>query len=387
MIEFRNVSKSFKDKTVIEDLDLTIEDGQLVAIIGASGCGKTTTLKMINRLIEPTSGTILIDGKDIKKISKTELRRQIGYVIQQMGLFPHMTVRENIELIEKLEKKDPGEIAKKTEELMEMMGLDGKDYLDKYPQDLSGGQQQRIGVARGLANNPSIILMDEPFSALDPITRASLQCEVKRIHEKMKNTIVFVTHDMDEAIKIADKICIMKDGLVEQYDSPEVILKEPASEYVQDFIGKNRIWDSPEMIKVKDIMIPNPITCTPDYKRDECIEKMVAHHIDTLMVIDSDTNREFLGVVNRKGLYWAPHRKSRADELMVAKHLTVQPEDSIVDVLQQVSDNDISTVPVLNHQDKLVGLITNSSLVSALSSQYIQPHDESIEENIGKEAN
>ena len=382
MIEFRNVSKSFKDKKVIENLNLTIDDGQLVAIIGASGCGKTTTLKMINRLIEPTCGSILIDGQDIKKISKTDLRRKIGYVIQQMGLFPHLTVRENIELIEKLEKKDPDEIARNTDNLMEMMDLNKDEYLDKYPQDLSGGQQQRIGVARGLANNPSIILMDEPFSALDPITRASLQMEVRRIHEKMKTTIVFVTHDMDEAIKIADKICIMKDGFVEQYDKPEVILKNPSSEYVKEFIGKNRIWDSPEMIKVKDIMIDNPITCTPDYNRDECIEKMVAHHIDTLMVIDDNCNREFLGIVNRKGLYLSPSRKSKAIDLMVKKHYTAKPDESIVDVLQQVSDYDVSTVPVLDEDDKLIGLITNSSLVTALSAQFI---DECPDSDLGNE--
>ncbi|HIW40281.1 MAG TPA: ATP-binding cassette domain-containing protein, partial [Candidatus Eubacterium pullicola] len=171
MIEFVNVSKEFKDKKVLHDISFTINDNELVAIIGASGCGKTTTLKMINRLIVPTKGKILIDGKNIEEIDKTELRRSIGYVIQQMGLFPHMTVKENIELIQKLEKKDPKEIEENTNRLMEIMDLDGDLYLNKYPSDLSGGQQQRVGVARALANNPKVILMDEPFSALDPITR------------------------------------------------------------------------------------------------------------------------------------------------------------------------------------------------------------------------
>lgn len=369
MIEFQNVSKSFKDKTVIKNLDLTIEDGQLVAIIGASGCGKTTTLKMINRLIEPTSGKILIDGQDIKKINKTDLRRQIGYVIQQMGLFPHMTVRENIELIQKLEKKDPATIKKNTENLMKIMDLCGEEYLDKFPQDLSGGQQQRIGVARALANNPSIVLMDEPFSALDPITRQNLQNEVRRLHEKMKTTIVFVTHDMDEAIKIADKICIMKDGVIAQYDEPEVILKKPANDYVREFIGKNRIWDSPEMIKVKDIMIDNPITCLPDYTREECIEKMIAHHVDTLMVVKQD--RTFMGIVNRKGLYTTHNRKAKAEEIMHRKFFTANPEENIVEVLRQVAEYDVTTVPVIDDQGKLAGLMTSSSLISALGSQYI----------------
>ena len=372
MIEFKNVRKSFKDKIVIKDLNLTIDDGQLVAIIGASGCGKTTTLKMINRLIEPTGGTILIDGQEINKINKTDLRRKIGYVIQQMGLFPHMTVRENIELIQKLEKKDEKQIKKNTDKLMEIMDLDGDEYLDKYPQDLSGGQQQRIGVARALANNPSIVLMDEPFSALDPITRQSLQTEVRMLHEKMKTTIVFVTHDMDEAIKIADKICIMKDGVVVQYDKPEVILKHPANDYVREFIGKNRIWDSPEMIKVSDIMIDNPITCQPDYTREDCIDKMVAHHIDTLMVVEN--TGKFLGIVNRKGLYINMNRKARANEIMHEKFFTAHPDENIVEVLRRIEEYDVTTVPVVNDDGTLAGLMTSSSLISALGYQYI--HDD-----------
>lgn len=384
MIEFKNVRKSFKDKTVIKDLNLTIEDGQFVAIIGASGCGKTTTLKMINRLIEPTAGKILIDGKNIEKMNKTELRRKIGYVIQQMGLFPHMTVRQNIELIQKLEKKEDKIISKNTEKLMEIMDLDGTEYLDKYPQDLSGGQQQRIGVARALANNPSIVLMDEPFSALDPITRQSLQTEVRRLHEKMKTTIVFVTHDMDEAIKIADKICIMKDGVVVQYDKPEVILKHPANDYVREFIGKNRIWDSPEMIKVSDIMIDNPITCLPDYTREECIEKMVAHHIDTLMVVEK--TKKFLGIVNRKGLYITQKRDARADEIMHRKFFTAHPNESIVEVLKRVDEYDVTTIPVVNDDETLAGLITSSSLISALGSQYINDGDDNDSEQSGKGA-
>ena len=212
MIEFQHVTKSFKDNKVLSDISLTIEDGELVAIIGSSGCGKTTTLKMINRLIRPTKGKIFIDGKDIEDMNKVEMRRSIGYVIQQAGLFPHMTVRENIELIQRLEKKDEEQISKNTEYLMDMVGLNGDEFLDRYPNDLSGGQQQRVGVARALANNPKIMLMDEPFSALDPMTRVSLQDELIALHEKVDKTIVFVTHDMDEAIKIADKICIMKDG-------------------------------------------------------------------------------------------------------------------------------------------------------------------------------
>lgn len=212
MITFKNISKRFKGNVILKDLSFEIESGKLVAIIGASGCGKTTTLKMINRLIKPTSGAIFIDGKNIEQIDEIELRRKIGYVIQQTGLFPHMTIRENIELIPKVEKIEKETIAKNTIRLMKMVGLDPDAYLDRYPTELSGGQQQRIGVARAFANDPDIILMDEPFSALDPITRSDLQEELIQLQEKMNKTIVFVTHYMSEAIKIADLICIMKDG-------------------------------------------------------------------------------------------------------------------------------------------------------------------------------
>ena len=204
-----------------------------MAFIGESGCGKTTTLKMINRLIKPTGGRILINGDSIETKDIIELRRSMGYVIQQTGLFPHMTVKENIEIIPRSEKRDPKQISQKTGELMEMVGLNPLEYLDRYPTELSGGQQQRVGVARAFATDPEIILMDEPFSALDPITRSGLQDELINLQSQLKKTIVFVTHDMDEAIKIADKICIMKDGSILQYDTPENILKYPAKEFVQ----------------------------------------------------------------------------------------------------------------------------------------------------------
>lgn len=373
MIEFINVSKDFKDKKVLSNLNLSIKDKELVAIIGASGCGKTTTLKMINRLIKPTAGQILIDGKNIDSFNKTELRRSIGYVIQQMGLFPHMTIKENIELIQKLDKKDPSEIEANTQRLMKLMDLD-EEYLNKYPSNLSGGQQQRVGVARGLANNPKIILMDEPFSALDPITRGNLQDELVELHKKMDTTIVFVTHDMDEAIKIADRICIMKDGNVLQFDTPEAILKNPANEFVENFIGKNKIWDSPEFIKVKDIMIGSPITCPPDLDRNSCIKKMVKHHIDTLVVVDE--NGVFKGMVNRKGLYSARKSWAKAYEMMREEVITANPEESILELLKTIEEYDTTNIPVIDEDKKLSGLITSSSLINVLSSPYLDDEDD-----------
>ena len=202
VIVFENVTKSFKEKKVLSNISFHINKGDLVAFIGESGCGKTTTLKMINRLIKPTSGRILINGDSIETKDIIELRRSMGYVIQQTGLFPHMTVKENIEIIPRSEKRDSKQIAQRTRELMEMVGLNPFEYLDRYPTELSGGQQQRVGVARAFATDPEIILMDEPFSALDPITRSGLQDELINLQSQLKKTIVFVTHDMDEAIKI-----------------------------------------------------------------------------------------------------------------------------------------------------------------------------------------
>ena len=241
MIQFINVSKAYKEHNVIENINLEINKGELVVLIGPSGCGKTTILKMINRLIEPSDGQIKINGTDIEAHDPIELRRNIGYVIQQTGLFIHMTVRENIEIIPRLAKMPVSEIVDRTVKLMETVGLP-EEFLDRYPNHLSGGQQQRVGVARAFAMNPDIILMDEPFSALDPLTRSQLQDELVSLQSKLHKTIVFVTHDMDEAVKIADRICILQGGRILQYDTPENILKNPAHGFVSEFVGCKRIW-------------------------------------------------------------------------------------------------------------------------------------------------
>ncbi len=261
MIEIKNISKKVGNKTILDDISLKIDKGSFVVFIGPSGCGKTTTLKLLNKLIEPTSGEIYINGKPISKEDPIKLRRNIGYVIQSIGLFPHLTIRENIELIPKLKKEQKEEeIDEKTVDLMKMVGLNPDEFLDKYPSELSGGQQQRIGLVRAIATDADIILMDEPFSALDPITRTQLQEWLYSLQEELKKTIIFVTHDMDEALKLADKICIMKDGKVQQYDTVENLLRNPANEFVKNFIGSDRLWNVPEYIKARDIMIQNPIS-------------------------------------------------------------------------------------------------------------------------------
>lgn len=374
MIKFENVSKQFKDKTVLKNISFTINKGELVAIIGASGCGKTTTLKMINRLIKPSSGKILINGEDIATKDVIELRRQMGYVIQQTGLFPHMTVRDNIEIIPKIEKKNAEEIKKRTYELMEMVELDTTEFLDRYPTELSGGQQQRVGVARAFATDPEIILMDEPFSALDPITRIGLQDELLNLQAQLKKTIVFVTHDMEEAIKIADMICIMDKGHILQYDTPENILKNPCNDFVAEFVGKNRIWTSPEFIKAKDIMIENPVTCYTNISLIKCIEKMRSSKVDSLMVIENKS-RKLLGVVKAKQIQLQMDKTLLVEQIMSTNFLSFKPDDTIADILKVVDENNISNIPVLDDNGILVGLITKSSLVTTLSQQYLDSEE------------
>ncbi|GAA6325253.1 MULTISPECIES: ABC transporter ATP-binding protein [Fusobacterium] len=237
MIEFVDVNKNFGEYHIIKNLSMKIEKGKITVIIGSSGCGKTTTLKMINKLIIPTSGKIYIDGEDISQKDTIKLRRNIGYVIQQTGLFPHMTVKENIELIAKIENIDKNKMNMRTRELMKMINLDYEKFSERYPLELSGGQQQRVGVARAFALDPAIILMDEPFSAVDPISRRQLQDELVAIQKKLEKTIVFVTHDIQEAVKIADKICLLNNGEIMQYDTPENIIKNPKNDFVRKFVN------------------------------------------------------------------------------------------------------------------------------------------------------
>lgn len=376
MIQLIDVTKAFKNNVVLDGISMDFRDGELTVLIGPSGCGKTTTLKMINRLITASSGRILIDGEDIESIDKVKLRRNMGYVIQQGGLFPHMTIRQNIEIIEKLEGKDEYQILKNTERLMEMVDMDAEKFLDRYPSELSGGQQQRIGVIRALANDPDYVLLDEPFSALDPLTRSSLQDELSDLHRKMGKTMIFVTHDMDEAIKIADRICIMKDGRILQYDTPEEILRRPANDFVANFVGANRIWGSPKFIRVEDFMIRHPVTCDASLSAERCITKLTMRHVDTLLVTGKEG--QLLGIVNRKSLY-ANHRPDKpAGEIMLPPKCTAHPEDSILDVLKMIDQTDASNVPVVDALGRVVGLLTNSNLVSTLSRQYLEDMTEEV---------
>lgn len=238
MIEFENVSKQYPDGTqALHQVNLKINKGELLVMIGPSGCGKTTMLKMINRLIERTGGTIRIQERPIDEFNIHELRWNIGYVLQQIALFPHMTIAENIAVVPELKKWKPAQIHERIHNLLDMVGLNGETYNDRKPAELSGGQQQRIGVLRALAADPEIVLMDEPFSALDPMSREKLQDDILEIQRKMKKTIVFVTHDIQEAMKLGDRVCILKDGQVLQVGTPEELLQNPVNEFVRHFVG------------------------------------------------------------------------------------------------------------------------------------------------------
>lgn len=370
MIEFKNIKKSYKNSIVLDDFNLKIDKGNLVVLIGSSGCGKTTLLKMINRLIEPTSGDIFVDGKNNKDVDPIELRRSIGYVIQQTGLFPHMTVKENIEIIPKLMGRSQEEIDKKTVELFNMVGLEPEKYSDRYPVELSGGQQQRVGVARAFAADAEIILMDEPFSALDPITRTELQEQLFNIQKEYKKTIVFVTHDMDEALNLADKICILKDGKILQYDTPENILKNPAGEYVEEFVGKNKIWTKPEMIKAVDVMIPNPITVNPKRNLLQAAQIMREKKVDSLLVINKVG--KLLGYVTLENIQRVENKNILVEEIMSREPVCVCGDKTLPELLEVFNNLKKGYLPVCNDEGILLGLVTRSSLISVLSSQYIE---------------
>lgn len=288
-IELVDVVKKYpgQQQPAVGNLSLTVPAGEMVMFVGPSGCGKTTSLKMINRLIEPTSGKILINGDDITTRDPTLLRRSIGYVIQGGGLMPHMTVADNIGLVPKLLKWDQQRISTRVDELLEMTGLDPNMYRDRYPRELSGGQQQRVGVARGLAADPPVVLMDEPFGAVDPITRQRLQDELLILQEELQKTIVFVTHDVDEAVKLGDRILILQEGAqIAQYDTPAAILGAPANDFVADFIGAGSRLKQLSLARVRDISLDQPQTCRVGESTAEVIRRVEDAGEQSVVVLD-----------------------------------------------------------------------------------------------------
>ena len=259
-IRFETVSKQFANtqRPSVDDVSFQIDEGSFVVLLGPSGCGKTTLLKMINRLVEPTSGAIYVGDENILELDATELRRHIGYVIQQIGLFPHMTVAQNIAIVPDLLKWPKEKIKSRVDELLTLVELPPEEYRDRYPSQMSGGQRQRVGVARALAGDPGVILMDEPFGAIDAITRTGLQDEMIQLQHRLKKTIVFVTHDVEEALRLADKIVIMREGKIVQYDTPFHILSHPADQFVRDLVGADDVVRQLSLIRAETAMEPLP---------------------------------------------------------------------------------------------------------------------------------
>ncbi|KAB2334566.1 betaine/proline/choline family ABC transporter ATP-binding protein [Cytobacillus depressus] len=362
MLKFDHVSKTYKGgKKAVSDLCLDFKKGEFIVFIGPSGCGKTTTMKMINRLIEPSEGSIYIDGENIMDKDPVQLRREIGYVIQQIGLFPHMTIQENISLVPKLLKWPEEKRRSRARELLELVDMT-PDYLDRFPHELSGGQQQRIGVLRALAADQPLILMDEPFGALDPITRDSLQEEFKKLQKKLGKTIVFVTHDMDEALKLADKIVIMRNGQLVQCGTPDEILLNPVNEFVEEFIGKERLVQArPNIQTVKQIMNPNPITISRDRSLSEAIQLMKYHRVDSLLIINE--KRELRGYIDVEMIDQNRRKASFVSDVFETNLLTVNQDTLVRDTVRKILKKGMKYVPVVDNQKRLVGIVTRASLV------------------------
>ncbi|MGI6603708.1 MAG: betaine/proline/choline family ABC transporter ATP-binding protein [Firmicutes bacterium] len=366
MLRFEQVTKIYSGQRVVDCLDLEVKKGEFLVLIGPSGCGKTTTLKMINRLIEPSEGKIYMNGTDISRLDPVQLRRQIGYVIQQVGLFPNMTIQQNVDVVLRLLKRPLQERQERVRELLAMVGMDPALYAERYPNELSGGQQQRIGVLRALAADPPLILMDEPFGALDPITRESLQDEFKRLQEKLHKTIVFVTHDMDEALKLADRIVLMKDGRIVQAGPPEELLRHPANDFVAFFFGKKRKENEIYLETVDEVMNPAPVTIRPEQGVAEGVELMRRRHVDSLFVVDKE--ERFLGQVTIESLNREHLRAHQIIELLDTNVPTVLAGSKAETAFRIMTEQRLKYVPVVDTEGRLVGLVTRTSMVNALAS-------------------
>lgn len=365
MIKFDSICKQYGNQTVVDNLTLEVNQGELVTLIGASGCGKTTTLKMVNRIIEPTSGRIYVNGENILRQDPVELRRGIGYVIQQIGLFPNMTIAENIAVVGRLLHWSKARMTERAEELLQMVDMDPSVYMSRFPNELSGGQQQRIGVLRALAADPAIILMDEPFGALDPITREQLQNEFKNLQTKLHKTILFVTHDMDEAMKMADKIVLMRDGRIVQAATPDDMLRNPADDYVVNFIGMNRSLRSPDDVLVEEIMIPDPVKIEINRGLAEGLERMRKYRVDSLMVVGQ--NDVLSGIVTIKEIQLNLAKGGQIGNVMTIQPTIAHVGNTVREAVSLMSQNNVGYLPVVDDQFRLRGLITRSSLVNVLS--------------------
>jgi osmoprotectant transport system ATP-binding protein len=354
MISLQHVSKRFpgQHRPAVTDLSLEIERGETVTLVGPSGCGKTTTMRMINRLIEPTSGSIVVDGRDVMRQDPVALRRGIGYVIQSIGLLPHRTIAQNIATVPRLVGWDDERTSSRVDELREIFQLD-PELMDRYPSELSGGQRQRVGVARALAVDPPVMLMDEPFAAVDPIIRARLQDQFLEIQERLKKTIVFVTHDIDEAIKMSDRIVILNvGGVVEQFAAPEEILRVPANRFVEQFVGAERGLKRLALIKVSDIEVQEGPVVAPSASAEEARKEMARLGFDWVSVVQDG---RLLGWVDPAALD-GPATVGEATPRRFSAY--VNPKSSLRQALDSIVTSHTNVAVVLDDGQRYLGILT-----------------------------
>ncbi len=354
MIEFKDVIKEYPNGfRAVDDLNLTIHDGEICVLIGPSGCGKTTALRMVNRLIDITRGEILINGQPNDEFEPEVLRRQIGYAIQQIGLLPHMTIRDNVAIVPRLLDWDEERVRQRVDLLLDMVGIDPSIQGDKYPRQLSGGQQQRVGVARALGADPPIMLMDEPFGAVDPITRAILQEEFLQIQQEVGKTIIFVTHDIDEAIYMGDRIALLRAGRLVQYDTPDDLLAMPRDDFVREFVGADRSLKRLHLISVKDSMMNNVPCCEDDASLEEVEACLERHRSESAFVVAAGSGK-LLGWVEKAAL---AQSESLAEAMTQAPATQIAvPEDATArEALSVLLSHSFELTPVINAQGILTG--------------------------------
>jgi osmoprotectant transport system ATP-binding protein len=354
-LELRNVSKRYpgQEKAAVEELSLTVPAGEICVLVGPSGCGKTTLMRMINRMIEPTSGEILLDGRSVRDRTPHQLRREIGYAIQQVGLFPHLKIKDNIAIVPKLLGWDRQRIRNRVDELLELVQLDPHDTRDRYPSQLSGGQQQRVGVARALAADPPLMLMDEPFGAIDPINRERLQNEFLRLQSEIRKTVVFVTHDIDEAIKMGDKIAVLKrGGVLAQYASPAELLSYPADDFVKDFVGADRALKRLALQRVRDIDLWKAATVRVGESTAEARAKLADADLEIPLLVD-DAGKP-VGWLSDRAL----HGERVERRLRSPAEPVVELDDILRDALSDMLEAETQYAPVVDARGQVVGLLS-----------------------------
>ncbi|PZE58818.1 ABC transporter [Curtobacterium sp. MCPF17_001] len=370
-------------KPAVDGITLEIPAGKIVMLVGPSGCGKTTTLKMINRLIEPTEGRIVVGDDDVTKIDGDELRRRMGYVIQAGGLFPHMTVAANIAVVPKMLGWSKDKIAARVDELLDLVSLDPDTYRDRYPRELSGGQQQRVGVARALAADPPVLLMDEPFGAVDPITRQRLQDELIRIQAELHKTIVIVTHDFDEAVKLGDWIVVFSEGAhIVQYDSPERILAEPANEFVENFIGSGAGLKQLTLTRVREVGLADAVTCSPGEQTEAVLQRMreAGGHGHAVVV---DRRQRPIGWPSRRQL----ERLDRIPEGIEANLPVVSEASTLNDALDTMLVSSAGAALVTGRRDAFRGVITVETVMDAITRTRAAAAEEQAYTPVGTNTN